>query len=185
MGDRTFASGKKVRKAKTLSVGERCGSLVGRRLALPGARIVIVVYHHWTKVAVASWAMSAWEYASLDAESEESVMSKFLKNVNAAPKVDKDSPTAATDKDFAKTHPALVEFMTLRRNDDGTPRQTSSLLIFCEDGVWKACLSERERELTLWAAGDTLAELLEAMEATLQSPAPQWRTKSGKRTKGK
>jgi len=154
-------------------------------LSLPGNRIVLVAFHYWTKVAVASWPMSSWDYVALEAELEEGVMSKFLKNVNAAPKVDKDSPTAATDKDFAKAHPALVEFMTLRKMDDGSPRQTSSLLIFCEDGVWKACLSERERELTLWAAGDTVAELLEAMEATLQSPAPQWRTKTGKRTKGK
>lgn len=183
MGDRLKTWPKKKPKARDgwIHAVWQDGHVAGRTLYLPGNRIVLVVWHRFTGQPLASWSLDARDYKALWDEWECEPMAKFLKNVKSAVKPDKDATYAATDKDFAKDHPALVEFMTLRKDDAGNVRATSSLLVFCEDGQWKACFSEREEELTLWASSDSFLGLLEALEAMLESPAPQWRTKSGKR----
>lgn len=183
MGDRLRTSPRvaKTSKTRTLHGLWEDGHVAGRVLHLPGNRIVMVAWNRFSLIGMATWSMDSWLYRDLWNQYEGDPMAKFLKNVKTAKKVEKDAPYAASDKEFQKTHPAIVEFMTLRKDDAGSARQTSSLLIFCEDGQWKCCLCEREEELTLWASADTLAELLEALEAVLQSPAPQWRSKTGKR----
>jgi hypothetical protein len=186
MGDRTLQTVKVAKSSKSRTVHGlwEDGHVAGRVLTLPGNRILMLAWNRFSLIMLESWIVDSWLYRDLWNEWECDPMSKFLKNVKAAKKIDKDASHAATDKEFAKDHPAICEFMTLRKDDSGTIRKTSSLLIFCEDGQWKACLSEREEELTLWASADSLAGLLEALEATLQSPTPQWRTSSGKRKSG-
>lgn len=107
-------------------------------------------------------------------------MAKFLGQVKAAQQAQA-GDASARDQEFQERYPALWEFVSIARNDDGSRRQTSTLLAFVEAGCWKVCLGERESGLSLWAAGETLQDALEALEACLQSPNPQWR-QGAKRT---
>lgn len=183
MGDRTLRTPKvaKTSKSRTLHGRWQDGEVEGRVLYLPGNRILMLAWNRFSLMPLSSWCVDSWLYRDLWAQFEGDPMAKFLKQVKSALKLDPNAKFAARDEEFEKDHPAITEFMTLRKGDDGKVRKTASLLVFCEDGLWKCCLSEREEELTLWASSDTLAGLLEALEATLQAPAPQWRTSSGKR----
>lgn len=159
------------------------GHVSGQVLYLPGNRVLMVLWHRFTKIALASWCLSSQDYLALWQEWECDPMSKFLRNVKAAKTMGKDSPVAANDKEFAKTHPAIHEFLTLKKDDAGVSRQTSTLYIFCEDGQFKVCLAERDEELSLWASAEGLAEVLEALEAMLQTASPPWRKKGGRQKK--
>lgn len=106
-------------------------------------------------------------------------MAKFLGSAKAKPTTVK-AGLAAVDAEMSKQYPALMEFMTITVNDDKTPRETATVLIFAEAGLFKGCLSDRETQQTLWASSDTFEGLLEALEAMLQSGSPQWRQASKK-----
>lgn len=153
-------------------------------LPLPNNRVVLVVTHRFSRMMLSSWPMSSWDYASLEDQLEGELMSRFLKR-SEAKKEAADSLHAAADQGLEREHPAIHEYLTVKRFDDGTERQTATLLVFCEGGQFKICLSDRDTSQTLWASGETLTDALEALEASLQSPSPQWRTSAGKRQKGK
>lgn len=107
-------------------------------------------------------------------------MAKFLSQVKAAQQAQA-GDVSTRDPEFQERYPAVWEFVSIAKHEDGSRRQTSTLLAFVEAGCWKVCLGERESGLSLWAAGETLLEALEALEACLQSPSPQWR-QGAKRT---
>lgn len=71
--------------------------------------------------------------------------------------------------------PALHEYLTLDRFDDGSPRERSNLLIFCEDGVIKCCLNDRANGCSLWRSGHDLLDVLTGMDGTLQKGTSDWR----------
>lgn len=83
----------------------------------------------------------------------------------------------ASDADLAATYPTLHEFLTLSALSDGTPRQTSTLLVFTDGGLWKAVLNERDGELSLWATAESLQGLLVELESRLTAPVVDWRSK--------
>lgn len=88
------------------------------------------------------------------------------------------NPEQASDPDFGKTHPLTHGFMTEREGEKkGEFRETASLTMFCEDGVFKACLSDRETGATLWASHATLKGTLDALEKALGSDDPGWRVR--------
>jgi len=80
----------------------------------------------------------------------------------------------ATD-DVAALFPTIVEFLTLDVYDDGSGRRTATLLLFCEEGLWKLCLSDRDLSRTGWSAGPTIEGALSSMEAALAADAMEWR----------
>lgn len=82
---------------------------------------------------------------------------------------------AAHDKDLAKSHPAIHEFLTCAKDDEGKERQTATLTVSCEEGGFKLGLSDREAEQSLWAFGKTLATALDALEGILEGGEGQWR----------
>jgi len=95
----------------------------------------------------------------------------------------------AADPGLEKKCPTLHAFMTLTE-EDGKPRSPSSLVIFTEDGQWKACLSEKDANLKLWRSADTMEKVFLALEKALASGQADWRkgwadraqTKRGKRS---
>jgi len=95
------------------------------------------------------------------------------------------APSAMHDPAFQKTCPALFEYMTAVSFSDGQTRTPCSLTVFAEDGAFKACLSERDMDLTLWGTGATFHEALACLETRLVSPNPDWRKKRPQRGKGK
>jgi len=96
---------------------------------------------------------------------------------------------AATCPWLSKSCPALFEFLTVGELANGELRQTSTVTIFTEGGMWKACLNERDSEATLFASGENLEACLDNLEERLKAPHVDWRRKgqsaggkSGKRS---
>jgi hypothetical protein len=79
------------------------------------------------------------------------------------------------DVEWAGQYPALWEYMTAGQFPDGKARQTSTVLLLIEDGVWKACLNDRALARSAWASGDTLERVLVRLEAMLATGAAEWR----------
>jgi hypothetical protein len=79
------------------------------------------------------------------------------------------------DQPFMKKFPAVAEFCWSTAWPDGTCRQPSTLTFFCEEGQWKVCLSERNREVSLWGSGRTFEDALNTLEQRLASDKPDWR----------
>lgn len=85
------------------------------------------------------------------------------------------SPMLVKDERYEKKCPTLWAHLTSLQWDDGTPRETSSLMIFAGDGMLKAMLKDREAGLCLWVASDGLEKLLLVLEAALNDPQQEWR----------
>jgi len=85
---------------------------------------------------------------------------------------------AATCPWLSKACPALFEFLTVAELPGGEVRQTSTLTIFTEGGMWKACLNERDSEATLFGSGENLESCLDNLEERLKAPHVDWRRKT-------
>lgn len=81
--------------------------------------------------------------------------------------------------------PKLVEYCTEECWDDGSPRETATVLVFSEGGMWKGCINDRALARKGWASGATLEALLIAFEAGLVSGALDWRADQGAKPKRK
>lgn len=79
------------------------------------------------------------------------------------------------DVKASKEWPLLWDHLTQTTWPDGSPRTTSSLLIFAADGVLKAMLRDREAGLCLWVASPSWGGLLTVLEASLGDPGAEWR----------
>lgn len=88
--------------------------------------------------------------------------------------------------DMVKRWPLLWEYLSSDRWEDGTSRETSTLLLLVDDGTLKACLNDRAVDVSCWQAGDSLLSLLDGLEASLASDTVQWRVRQqkGGRKKG-
>jgi hypothetical protein len=79
------------------------------------------------------------------------------------------------DEIFAEAHPTLFAFLAFSHDDEGKPRTTSTLMIFIEGGVAKACLKERDHDRTLWASAPSLLEVFSSLEKRLNDSPVDWR----------
>jgi hypothetical protein len=90
----------------------------------------------------------------------------------------------ALDPGFLVEYPALHQFMCRQTNPDGSPRRPSSLTVFTEDGLFKACLNEKDLGLALYASGDTFPGALLALETRLHAPKVEWRRSAWQKGRG-
>lgn len=81
-----------------------------------------------------------------------------------------------SDQRFRESYPTIVEYLTTLKYDDGSSRVPSALSLFIDDGVLKAALNDKDCKRSLYASGDTLEDVLDALEAALSSAEPAWRT---------
>jgi len=139
----------------------------------PGGFHLFVV-HRFSRQMLASAYYCSDDLLLFEQFYEGSFMAKFLGQVIAA-KQAATGADVACDPDFERLYPAIWEFVSVTRVDDKTTRQTSTLMLFIDGKVWKACLHDRDTGMSLWAAAEGFCEVLEALEAMLKSPAPQWR----------
>ena len=89
--------------------------------------------------------------------------------------------------EWVERYPALVEYMTLDKWEDGKPRATASLLLFMDQGRVKARFSDRALSRTLWLSAESLRVLLECLEADLEEGTGDWRQEKqwhGKNSRG-
>lgn len=87
------------------------------------------------------------------------------------------------DLSFSSTRPALSEFLGDPTFDDRTPRQTGTLLLFCDGSLLKACLTDREQNLVAFLTSQSFDGLMDALEEGLQTQALDWRVKAPYRPK--
>jgi HKD family nuclease len=82
-----------------------------------------------------------------------------------------------TDSKFAKEFPMLHAMLKETRYDDGNPRVSSTILFFCENGVLRACLNDRDNNRSAFFTDEQFLTLLEVMENGLTSGRVDWRSK--------
>jgi len=80
-----------------------------------------------------------------------------------------------TDPAFERDYPAIWEYLTLTRWDDGRARETSTILFLVEEGTWKACLNDRAGERSLWTSGTSPEGCLRALNDHLVEGDGEWR----------
>jgi len=80
---------------------------------------------------------------------------------------------------WVEAHEALWEYMTCDEMPDGGERMTSMLVILTENGMVKAALQDRQEGLSLWAAAQSVPEVLDALEARLRAGDGDWRPMRG------
>jgi hypothetical protein len=71
--------------------------------------------------------------------------------------------------------PALSAFCRDQAYDDGTVRETGTILLFTEDGRYKAWLHDRDGACSCFVSNTTLTGLLLAAEAALVDEGLDWR----------
>lgn len=81
--------------------------------------------------------------------------------------------------------PAVREFLTSDRYPDDSPRERSTFTAFCEDGVVKVCLSDRDQGRTLWRTGRGVEDALLMIEAALVDGTADWRRSGGVKPQGR
>jgi hypothetical protein len=74
-----------------------------------------------------------------------------------------------------KKLPLLNEFFREGAYEDGAKRARPTLLLFIEDGMWKARLLDRDNDEAAWLSANTLIELLERFEGGLGMEGLEWR----------
>ncbi len=84
---------------------------------------------------------------------------------------------------FSQEFPSLFEHLSDTTFDDGSERETSTVLLFVDGGQWKACLHDRQEGLSLWVSGATYGDVMSALEADLAAGGGSWRSDRGKKSR--
>lgn len=87
---------------------------------------------------------------------------------------------AAFDERFRADYKVLFDFLALT-GVAGANRRTGTLLLFAEDGKWKACVSDREDGYYAFCSSDTVTGLLEALNKALEKGQLDWRVSRSSR----
>lgn len=112
---------------------------------------------------------------------EETVWRRYdmpLHRLSAATTGAKPSVRACENSGWLEGSPTLFEFLTQRDWPDGSLREPGTLLVFTEDGHFKACLNDRDSGHSAFASGRTPTDLLEVLEKGLTENGLEWRLKA-------
>lgn len=85
------------------------------------------------------------------------------------------SPVA--DAVFLKAYPQVFAYLADTAWEDGSSRETATLTVFVEEGVFKACLNDRATGRSGWVSGATFTGVLKSLESGLVSDDLAWRRK--------
>lgn len=81
---------------------------------------------------------------------------------------------AAHDADFVSRYRPLHDFLTLQ-GIGGKARRTGTVLVFAEDGKWKACVTDRDGGFYAFASNSDLQGLLISVDQGLRAGTLDWR----------
>jgi len=109
-----------------------------------------------------------------------SIAMSFLKKPSADSQGNRSLPSFSDDV-MKRNYPALYEYLTSTTYPDGSKRETSTILVFVDDGQLKVCLNDRETSLMLWSSGESFEESLLVMDELLRSDNPPWRESKSKK----
>lgn len=93
----------------------------------------------------------------------------------AAKEKEKAGTPMATDKDLERASPILLEFLTRTQWEDGAVRKVGTLMLVAEGGKWKAWLHDADGKRSAWVSGDTIQELVMAIDVGLLQDRLNWR----------
>jgi len=82
---------------------------------------------------------------------------------------------AAADGEFEKKYPTLWAFLTDTTWSTGETRETGSVLIFSQEGQWKAMIKDKDSGHIAFVTKGTFKTLLEALERGLVEEKLDWR----------
>ena len=82
---------------------------------------------------------------------------------------------AARGGQLQQRSPFLFEFLAGTVWEDGSRRETGTVLLFAEAGLFKACLRDRACRRVGFLSGDTFEGLLATIENSLQEDSVDWR----------
>lgn len=80
--------------------------------------------------------------------------------------------------------PGLAEWLVLGSWPDGTARVTGTVLLFVEDGRWKAWLNDRDGGMGCFVSGRSPEEVLAAAEKAVGLAGGDWRANRQKGRRG-
>jgi len=96
-----------------------------------------------------------------------------------------DAGAAAADGWMQGLFPTLWGYLSDLRYEDGSPRQTATLMLLAEQGVVKACLNDRDNDRSVWVSGRGVEEALSVLEAALLAGRAEWRGRPPSRGPGR
>jgi hypothetical protein len=76
---------------------------------------------------------------------------------------------------FEELYPAIHEYLSLDRHDDGKKRETATMLVLCDSGMLKAWFNDRDNQRAAWVGATNLEGLFLALEDGLQCDTLEWR----------
>lgn len=79
------------------------------------------------------------------------------------------------DDSFGQQYPLLWAFFSQTEWGPDDPRETGSMLLFRQDGMYKVMLRDPNDGTCLWVAARTLSGVFDAGEASLGDPGADWR----------
>lgn len=84
-------------------------------------------------------------------------------------------PSSTVDDEYLAGQCPLLFAMMSVTNFNGSPRRTSTLLLFDEDGQFKICLNDRQRALVGFLTIDSTEDVFQQVEAALREEKIAWR----------
>lgn len=79
------------------------------------------------------------------------------------------------DPEFIRSYPTLYHYLFDVVWDDGTQRETATLLLFADAGRLKACLKDRALHRSAFVSSSSLDGVFEALERGLLGEGLDWR----------
>lgn len=76
---------------------------------------------------------------------------------------------------WANLYPALVEFLTITRWDEKTPRTTGTIMLMQDEGRWKAWVHDRDAKRSMFVTGMTPDGVIANVEELLANNGGEWR----------
>lgn len=77
---------------------------------------------------------------------------------------------------LAKKLPSLWEFLTVAKYEDGSKRVLGTLIVFCDAGMVKGFVNDRDAGLSACVTSTGLLALLEAVNDGLEGDTLDWRS---------
>jgi len=133
------------------------------------------VLNNWFGIPVAWEYRHVGETAGRDLLTLVSEMSMGLLKKGEQRRVGGAAGSLVEPDTFSSEYPVLWSHLTQVEWSKDEPRETSSLLVFHQDGMLKGMIRDREAGLCLWMAAGSMTGLLGALEAGLCDPQAEWR----------
>lgn len=83
------------------------------------------------------------------------------------------------DEKFVNDYPNITEYLFTAFWQDGSPRVTSTLSVFSDNGSLKVVLNDRDNQRSAFFSEETLIDTLTAIEQALASNRVDWKSRRG------